>query len=57
LRAVKRAGHVILALYKMKASGFSEEVLPYQESKVAWIRKEAERYLEFDRPPRFRSRV
>ena len=41
-------GHVISALYKMKASGFSKEILPYQDSKVTWIRKKAKRYLEFD---------
>ena len=32
----------------IKAPGFSKEVLPYQDSKVTWIRKEAKRYLEFD---------
>ena len=41
-------GHVISVIYKMKAPGFSKEVLPYQDSKVTWIRKEAKRYLEFD---------
>jgi hypothetical protein len=43
-------GHVILAIYKMKAPGFSGTILPYNHSGVAWIRKEAKRYLEFDHP-------
>lgn len=41
-------GHVISTLYKMKAPGFSEQILPYQDSKVTWIRREAKRYLQFD---------
>ncbi len=41
-------GHVISALYKMKSSGFSEQVAPFQESKTTWIRKEAMRYVDFD---------
>ena len=42
-------GHVISALYKMKASGFSDKVLPFRDSAITWIRKEAARYLEFDK--------
>lgn len=41
-------GHVISALYKMRAPGFSEQVLPFRESRIAWISTEAKRYLEFD---------
>ena len=42
-------GHVIAALYKMRAKGFSDIVAPYEESRVTWIRKEAIRYLNFDK--------
>lgn len=41
-------GHVISAVYKMRASGFSDEILPYRGSGVTWVRKAANRYLEFD---------
>lgn len=41
-------GHVISAVYKMRASGFSEEILPYRGSGVTWVRKAPNRYLEFD---------
>ena len=41
-------GHVISAIYKMKARGFSDEILPFKDSDVTWIRNEAKRYLEFD---------
>jgi len=41
-------GHVISALYKMRASGFSRDVAPFLSSSTTWIRKEARRYLSFD---------
>lgn len=41
-------GHIISALYKMRASGFSRAVAPFLSSSVTWIRKEARRYLSFD---------
>jgi hypothetical protein len=41
-------GHVVSALDKIKAPGFSEQISPYQDSKLTWIRKKAKRYLEFD---------
>ena len=41
-------GHVVSALYKMKAHGFREQVAPLLNSKFTWIRKEAERYIQFD---------
>ena len=44
-------GQVISAVYKMRASGLSEAVLPYHTSGIAWIRKEAKRYLDFDQSP------
>jgi hypothetical protein len=42
-------GHVVSALHKMKAPGFSDRVLPFRDSEITWIRKEATRYLEFDK--------
>lgn len=42
-------GHVISALYKMRASGFTEFVASFQESEIRWIRKEAVRYVNFDK--------
>ncbi|HTX20796.1 MAG TPA: hypothetical protein VMD27_02890 [Candidatus Aquilonibacter sp.] len=41
-------GHIISALYKMRASGFSRVVAPFMSSDATWIRKEARRYLSFD---------
>jgi hypothetical protein len=41
-------GHVISALYKMKAPRFSGKILPYRESRKTWVRKEAVRYLAWD---------
>lgn len=41
-------GQVILALYKMRATGFSRVVAPFLSSSTAWIRKEARRYVAFD---------
>jgi hypothetical protein len=41
-------GYVISALCKMKAPGFSEDIRPYQDSEITWIRKKAKHYLEFD---------
>ena len=42
-------GHIVSSLYKMKATGFSDRVLPFRDSEITWIRKEATRYLEFDK--------
>jgi hypothetical protein len=42
-------GHVISALYKMRAKGFSGAVSPYAADKTTWIRKEAQRYLVIDK--------
>ena len=39
-------GHVLSALNKMKAAGFSQVVNLYVKSPVAWVRREARRYLE-----------
>ncbi|CAN5676293.1 hypothetical protein BH11VER1_BH11VER1_16090 [soil metagenome] len=42
-------GHLVSALCKMKASGFSATVLPLLNSPITWIRKKATQYLEFDK--------
>ncbi len=42
-------GHIISALYKMKARGFSSRVEPYIAVKTTWIRNEAKRYIRFDK--------
>jgi hypothetical protein len=41
-------GHIISALYKMRACGFSRVVAPFLSSSATWIAKEARRYLSFD---------
>ena len=41
-------GHIISALYKMRAPGFSATVAPFLSSSATWIRKEARRYMSFD---------
>jgi hypothetical protein len=41
-------GHIISALYKMRAPGFSATVAPFLSSTAIWIRKEARRYMSFD---------
>ena len=41
-------GHIISALYKMRAPGFSTTVAPFLSSGTAWIRREAQRYMSFD---------
>lgn len=41
-------GHVISTLNKMKAPRFTEKILPYRDSRTAWVRKEASRYLDWD---------
>jgi hypothetical protein len=42
------AGHAILALYKMKARGYSDMIKPLAYAKMTWISKEANRDLDFD---------
>ena len=39
-------GHIIAALYKMKAFQFSELIKPYTNHSITWIRNEAKRYIE-----------
>jgi len=39
-------GQVINTLYKMKAPGYSDQIRPFLSHKQAWIRKEAQRYLQ-----------
>jgi hypothetical protein len=41
-------GHIISALYKMKAFGFSARVQPFLDSGTTWNRKVAIRYIAFD---------
>jgi hypothetical protein len=41
-------GHIISALYKMRAPGFSSHVAPFLNSRTTWIREEATRYTSFD---------
>jgi hypothetical protein len=42
------AGHVVGAIYKMRAAGYSEQVRPLLEDKMAWVRNEARRYLAWE---------
>lgn len=39
-------GHVISALIKMKAAGYTERVEFYTDHKVAWVRNKAKAYVE-----------
>jgi hypothetical protein len=38
-------GHVLRALNKMQADGYALIVLNHQDDKIAWIRKQAKKYL------------
>lgn len=40
------SGHVIDTLIKMRAKGYSKEVLPFLENETAWIRNKAKQYCE-----------
>lgn len=39
-------GHVISALYKMGASQYIEQIKPYTNHAITWIRNEAKRYVQ-----------
>jgi hypothetical protein len=42
------AGHVIKALYLMRARGFISQVWPFLEDEKTWVRREARRYLAWE---------
>lgn len=46
LKDVDVSGHILDALYKMKALQYQEEVKPLLSSEYTWIRKLAKRYIE-----------
>jgi hypothetical protein len=39
------SGHVIIALRKMEASDYADQIRPFLQSEYAWIRTAAKRYL------------
>ena len=39
-------GHAISTLLKMKCPNYVEEIKPFTDSKIAWVRNEAKRYIE-----------
>ena len=41
-------GHVVDAIYKMRAQGYSDQVQPLLDDKGAWIRNVANRYLNWE---------
>lgn len=40
------AGHALEALYKMRAAGYMDRIVPFLHHEKLWIRKNAERYLK-----------